>query len=187
MADDVRTLSGGTRRTHAIDRDIDGHRVELPDAPTLAEGIIAVVFEWDGQRPPSSFYRNVRHKLLSVWKRYGREQESSDLAFWFQESVFLVADERLARLLAGIGAEKGCSRVLILIDGNVYAPDERDRRAARNLLKLWSRPGPRHFKNEEARIAKYREDIEGVLGERIFPDENGEDVAESVRFVPTFF
>ena len=90
-------------------------RARVNEAPALLpeEGLIVVVFEWEGRKPPTAFYHHVR-RLLWVWKR---RAESSRRAFWAQESVFILADEATARLLAALGEEKGCSRVFLIVEG----------------------------------------------------------------------
>lgn len=138
----------------------------------VAEGIVAVVFEWDGYKPPGSFYRHIQ-RLLSVWKRAGMDLEASPFGFWAQESVFFLADERLARLLAGIGEAKGCYRVFLLIEGRILALTEEDREKVRKLLRIWEKPGPRRYRSEQERQEALRRDVEDILSEPIAPVEEG--------------
>ena len=126
-----------------------------------AEGLAVVVLEWEGRKPPSSFYRHMR-RLLHVWTRYG-DLDRSDRGVWIQESAFVMADEALARLLAALAEEKGCQRLLVILEGRIVALSEQDRRAIRFLLRRWEKPGPRPYRTKKEAEEAYRQDVAEAL------------------------
>lgn len=120
-----------------------------------------VILEWEGRKPPSSFYRHVR-RLLDVGKRNGRP-ETSARAHWIQESAFVLGNEFFARLVAGLAEAKGCSRYLLMGEGRIATLSDRDRKAVDLLIRRWERPGPRRWRDE----AEQRESLERDVSDAI--------------------
>ena len=133
------------------------------DGSLPAEGLAVVVLEWEGQKPPNSFYRHLR-RILHVWKRLRNDRlDRSDRGVWIQESAFVLADELLARLLAALAEEKGCQRLLVISAGRIVALADRDREAVRFLLRRWEKPGPRPYRSKEEQEEGLRQDVEDAL------------------------
>jgi hypothetical protein len=101
---------------------------------------IAVV-EWEGQKPPSAFYRYIRRMLPGLRKRR-KGKEMSKQAIWAQEGVYIIKSRKIAGLIVALAQQMGAKNAMLFNAHRVTLRGE-DYIAAQLLTKLWSKRGPR--------------------------------------------
>jgi hypothetical protein len=101
---------------------------------------VAVV-EWEGQKPPSTFYRYVRRMLPGIRKRR-KGKEISEQAIWAQEGVYIIKSRKIAGLIVALAQQMGAKNAM-LFNAHRAVLKEEDYIAAQLLAKRWSKRGPR--------------------------------------------